>query len=235
MAKSSAPILLGAGALALVVGTKKKKPKPRFGIQVTANCHVDVIDEDKYRAFLRGAYLDEIADNPGAGPIQLADALFADVAPLCKHFPEDPESMDIFRLYLNILGYVSNFLVEDGRLKPKQILDLREDTDFLNWQERNLERLSQKWGAIPEDAVGFAKDYSEYRLGKDWEEDTLAPFVMDGKNEGMTNQEIFDAFVQQRHVLVGEHKFIRIADLPSEEPAVQEFLDRIIDGIGAAG
>jgi len=59
--------------------------------------------------------------------------------------------------------------------------------------------------------------------------------VIQGKEEGLDNQEIYDAFVARRRVLVGEHKFVRIADLPQNEPAVQEFQEWIIKGIEAAG
>lgn len=234
MAKSAAPLLLGAGALALFAVRKKGGTKARFGLRVNDKCQVEIIDEDKYKAFLRGAYLEEIEDNPGYGPLELADVLFADVAPHCHHFPEQPESMDVYRLYMNILGYVSGFLVDDGKMEPGQILELREDSDFAKWSEYNLETLGAKWGALPENQVGFAKDHSEYRIGKNWEEETLAPFVMQGKKEGLTNQEIYDAFVDKKNVMVGEHKFVRISDLPQNEPAVEEFEERIIKGIQAA-
>jgi len=233
MAKSAAPLLLGAGALALFVA-QKKVTKARFGLRVNGKCQVEIIDGDKYKAFLRGAYLEEIEDNPGYGPLELAGVLFADVAPHCHHFPEQPESMEIYRLYLNILGHVSTFLVDDGKLKPSQILELREDSEFVKWSEHNLEALSAKWGALPENQVGFAKDHSEYRIGKNWEEETLAPFVMQGKEEGLGDQEIYDAFITKKSVMVGEHKFVRISDLPQNEPAVEEFEERIIKGILAA-
>ena len=232
---NAGPLLLGAGALALYVSQKKTASKPRFGLLVNAHCRVELVNGDRYKAFLRGGYLEELEDNPGAGPFELASALFADVAPHCRHFPEDSETIDIYRLYLNILGHVSNFLVDDGKMKPKQVLELREDSEFAQWSERNMERLSPMWGAIPEDHVGFAKDYSEYRVGSDWEEDTLAPFVIEGKEAGKTGQEIYDSFVTKRHVLVGEYKFIRISELPQDEPAVQEFQEWIIKGIEAAG
>jgi hypothetical protein len=115
MAKSAAPLLLGAGAIALFASQKKASAKPRFGLRVNTACQVELIDVDKYKAFLRGGYLEEIEDNPGYGPLELASALFADVAPHCHHFPEQPESMDVYRLYLNILGHMSTFLVEDGK------------------------------------------------------------------------------------------------------------------------
>lgn len=237
MTNPATPFLLGAGALALVVGTKKKKTRPRFGIRVTQDCTVEIIDQDKYKTFLRGAYLDEIGDSPGAGPFQIADALFVDVAPLCHHYPADPETMDIYRLYVNILGHVSHFLVDDGRMKPNQILELREDAEYVDWQRRTVDRLSRMWGAIPEDQVGFAKDYSEYKIGVNWEKETLWPIVAKGRESklGLTDEQIFDAFVKQRRVLVGEHTFVRIADLPANEPAVKEFLDRIFTSIGEAG
>lgn len=234
MAKSAAPLLLGAGALALFAAQKKGGTKARFGLRVNGKCQVELIDDDKYKAFLRGGYLEEIEDNPGYGPFELADALFADVAPNCHHFPEQPESMDIYRLYMNILGHVSSFLVDDGRLEPGQVLELREDSEFAKWSEHNLETLGAKWGALPENQVGFAKDHSEYRVGEDWEEETLAPFVLQGKEEGLDNQEIYDAFVAKKNVMVGEHKFVRISDLPQNEPAVQEFQEWIIKGIEAA-
>ena len=234
MAKTAAPILLGAGAIALLVSKKKGPTKPRFGLRVTSSCRVELVDEDKYKAFLRGGYLEEIEDNQGHGPFELASVLFTDVAPHCHHFPDEPESMDVYRLYLNILGHVSNFLVEDGKMKPAQILKLREDSDFSDWSERNLEALGAMWGAIPENQVGFAKDHSEYRVGEDWEEETLAPFVLQGKEEELDNQAIYDAFVAKKNVMVGEHKFVRIADLPQDKPAVQEFQEWIIKGIEAA-
>jgi len=235
MAKTAAPLLLGAGAVALFVSQKKAPKKPRFGLRVNSHCEVEVLDEDKYKAFLRGGYLEELEDNPGYGPLELASALFVDVAPDCHYFPEQPESMDIYRLYLNILGYMSRFLVDDGKVEPAQILHLQRDSEFSKWSEHNLERLGETWGAIPENQVGFAKDHSGYRVGEDWKEETLAPFVIQGKEEGLDNQEIYDAFVARRRVLVGEHKFVRIADLPQNEPAVQEFQEWIIKGIEAAG
>ena len=234
MAKSVAPLLLGAGAVALFVSQKKTPAKPRFGLRVNERCEVQVLDEDKYKAFLRGGYLEELEDNPGYGPLELAAALFADVAPHCHHFPEQPESMDVYRLYLNILGRVSTLLVEDGKVEPAQILNLREESEFAEWSSHNEERLGAKWGAIPENQVGFAKDHSEYRVGEDWQEETLAPFVVQGKGEGLDNQEIYDAFVAKKNVMVGEHKFVRISDLPQNEPAVQEFQEWIIKGIEAA-
>lgn len=229
------PLLLGAGALALYASQKKAATKPRFGLLVNVHCRVELVDEDKYKAFLRGGYLEELEENPGYGPFELAAALFSDVAPDCHHFPETPETMDVYRLYLNILGHVSNFLMNDGKLTPMQVLELRESSEFVQWSERNREALSGMWGAIPENQVGFAKDHSEYRVGEDWEEETLAPFVIAGKEEGLTAQEIYDAFVARKNVMVGEYKFVRISDLPQNEPAVQEFQEWIIKGIEAAG
>jgi len=234
MAKAALPILLGAGAIAVLSSKKKAPVKPRFGLQVNQSCKVELVDEDRYKSFLRGGYLEEIEDNPGYGPLEIAAALFADVAPHCHHFPGQPESMDVYRLYLNILGHVSNFLVDDGKMKPAQILELREDVAFVAWSNKNLETLGEKWGSIPENQVGFAKDYSEYRVGALWEEETLAPFVIQGKKEGLDNQAIYDAFVTKKNVMVGESKFVRIADLPQGAPAVQEFHERVIKGIEAA-
>lgn len=234
MAKSAVPFLLGAGAIAFLAAGKKNS-KTRFGLRISKDCKVEVVNEDIYNSFLRGGYLEEHADNPNDGPLEIAAALFTDVAPHCHHFPEDPESLDVYRLYLNILGNISHFMVDDGSIKPAEIMKLRDDLEFQKWSEDHLERFGKKWGAIPEDQVGFSKDYSEYRIGPDWEEDTLAPFVIEGKNEGLSNQDIYDAFVSKKNVLVGEYKFVRIVDLPENEPAVQEFLDRIIKGIEAAG
>ena len=231
-----APIVIGAGAIALLAGGKKNGVgRTRFGVHVSKECAVDIVDEDKYMTFLRGAYLEERADNPGYGPFEMAEALFTDVAPGCHHFPEQPETMDVFRLYLNILGHVSNFMVEDGTVKPSQILELREDSEFIKWSEFNEKHLGRMWGHLPEDQVNFAKDYSEYRIGPLWEEDNLAPFVIAGKNAGLSNQEIYDSFAAKRNVLVGETEFVRIADLPANAPAVQEFQNRIVEGIEAAG
>lgn len=229
------PVLIGAGAVALLASSKKSGGgRTRFGVQVTKDCEVDIVNEDKYLTFLRAGYLEEKADNPGYGPFEMAEALFKDVAPHCHYYPEQPESMDVFRLYLNILGHVSNFMVDDGTVKPAQILELREDSKFAEWSEFNEKHLGRKWGHLPEDQVNFAKDYSEYRIGPLWEEDNLAPFVIAAKNEGLSNQEIYDDFAAKRNVLVGEAEFVRIADLPENTPAVQEFLDRIIKGIEAA-
>ncbi len=234
MAKAAAPLLIGAGALA-ILAAGKKKPKSRFGIRVSKDCRVEVTDEERYLAFVRGGYLDERADNPEDGPLEISESLFKDVAPHCHHFPEAPETMDIYRLYLNILGFVSTFMVDDDAIKPKEILELREELGFDKWANHHLERLGKMWGAIPENQVGFAKDFSEFRIGEDWEEDTLAPFVIQGKKEGLTNQQIYDAFVAKKSVMVGEFRFVRIADLPENEPKVQEFLEHIIEGIEAAG
>ena len=41
--------------------------------------------------------------------------------------------------------------------------------------------------------------------------------------------------IKLKNVMVGEHRFVRIADLPQNEPAVQEFQEWIIKGIEAAG
>lgn len=237
MAKSTAPLLLGAGALALFMAQKKPagNKRSRFGIRVGDNCKVEVLDEDRYRNFLKGSYLEEIADNPEAGPLEIAEVLFADLAPTCHHFPDQPESMDIYRLYVNVLNYVTNFLMQDGKILPGDVLKIRESSGFNDWSKWNLEHLGGMWGSAPEDQVAFARDFSSFRVGPDWEEDTLAPFVMEGKKQNLTNQEIFDAFVARRAVLVGEHKYVAIKELPESSPVVQEFLERIIKGIEAAG
>ncbi len=237
MAKTTAPLLLGAGALALFMTQKKPAGtgRGRFGIRVKDDCKVEVLDVDRYRNFLKGSYLEEIADNPEAGPLEITETLFTDLAPTCNHFPDQPESMDIYRLYMNVLNYVTNFLIQDAKLLPGDMLNISKDSGLTDWSKWNLEHLGGMWGAVPEDQVGFARDFSSFRVGPNWEEDTLAPFVMEGKKQNLSNQEIFDAFTARRAVLVGEHKYVAIAELPESSPVVQEFLERIIKGIEAAG
>ena len=90
MAKSALPLIVGAGAAAILLSKKKSgKAKGgvagRWGVRVSSDCQtVDIVDPELFNQFLFGAFNELVETDPSLSLIQMTDALFGDVAPGCS-------------------------------------------------------------------------------------------------------------------------------------------------------
>jgi len=237
--KSSAlPILAGGAALLLMSGKKKKKKSSnpsRWGVKISKDCQtVKIVDPDLFNQFLYGAY-DELASvDSSLRLIQITDALYGEVAPHCAGFPEDPPSSEVAELYAVIARAVGSFMVMDPRNDATMgaIIDEATQISFIDWYRdwRNYPTAD-----VPDtlaNQVAFSSDMSGYKIGPNWFEETVRPFVQAAHDEGQLDTVLAD-FANNRGVLVG--RFVMpIVELPQEEASTQGFIAELEAAIAKA-
>jgi hypothetical protein len=237
--KSSAlPLVAGGAALLLMSGKKKKKKSgndSRWGVSISSDCNtVSIVDPGLFDQFLYGAY-DELASvDSGLRLIQITDALFGEVAPQCSGFPEQPESAEIAELYAVIARAVGSFMIVDPRNSETagSIIDDATQISFIDWYRdwRNYPTSD-----VPDtlaNQVAFASDMSNYKIGENWYEETVRPFVQAAHDEGRLEVAFAD-FANNRGVLVG--KFVMpISGLPQSEVSTGAFINELEAAISQA-
>jgi len=243
MAKSSAlPLLVGgAAALALASGKKKKKKKKssggggkiRWGVRVTSDCQDVIIENDElFSDFILAGYQELHGIDPDLDVIEISTALFGEVAPDCSPFPEEPESGAIAELFAFVMRRVAFYMVADGR---QQNIDLVEDSmgiAFNDWYTQWRNYPSSDIYDFPPSQVGFANDFSKYKIGPQWYSKTIKPFVATAVQQGRAGT-AFEDYVANNRVLVGEFEK-DIASLPQDQPVVDDYLDEVEEAIDRA-
>lgn len=239
MSKSAVPLLVGAGALAVVAASKKKKSKSkghvRWGIRISSDCkQVDVVDPKLFDQFLYGAFNEMVAADPEFSLIQITDALFGDIAPHCSGFPEEPESAQVAELYAVIARQIGMFMVWDPRLNVTMgsLIDDATKISFVDWYRAWRNYPSSDVPEAPASQVAFSSDLSSYDIGSKWYEETVLPFVAQSAAEGRVDS-AFEDFVAFRGVKVGQF-VMPISELPQDSPVVVEFLDTVEEAIDQA-
>ncbi len=232
MAKSAAPLLIGAGAIA-VAATKKKKKKKRghWGIYISKDCqNVEITNSELFRKFVLGATKELIDIDPNLDILQVTDSLYGEVAPHCSPFPENPESPLLAELYKRIVAGVTDAMIRLGKSEQvKAMVGSARAGEFSQWYAHWRNPPSSQIPDTASSDVAFASDYSQYRIGNDWYAQQVVPFVEAMAQAGATQQTIYDEFLTNRAVLLGRF-YIPIADMPKEQMVVQ-FLKQIQDAI----
>ncbi len=237
--KSSAlPLVAGGAALLLMSGKKKKKKSgngSRWGVSISKDCQtIKIVNPELFDQFLYGGY-DELASvDSSLRLIQITDALYGEIAPDCAGFPEDPPSSEIAELYAVIARAVGSFMVADPRNDATMgaIIDEATQISFIDWYRgwRNYPTAD-----VPDtlaNQVAFSSDMSSYKVGSNWFEETVRPFVQAAHDEGRLDAVLVD-FANNRGVLVG--KFVMpIAELPQEEASTKAFITELEAAIAKA-
>jgi hypothetical protein len=233
MAKSAAPLLLGAGAIALfAMGNKKSSPNKggriRHGVFVSHDCKtIRVANYDRFRDYIRGGFNELHEGRPELDWFDISHRLFDDAAPDCTGFPGTPASADTVMLWTTILRMVGYLLAEE---KLSNLIDIISDDRMAK-----LAEWTQAYGGgvpgdlpadIPENQAGFSPDFSKSWIGPSWRSQTLMPFLESEKGEGRTGDAAYDRFVNNHNVAVGTYH-LPIIELPGNEPKVQKLLERI--------
>lgn len=240
MAKSALPIIAAGGAALLLTssGGKKKGKKGkrgRWGVGVSKDCKtITVYNSDLLMDFLFNAYKELIEADPDLKALQITDALFGDILPNCSGFPERPESPAVVEFYAFIARHVSMFMVDDPSISvtPKDMVDEATSIAFGDWYTQWRDYPTPELPSAPSDQVAFSSDFSSYKIGKDWYNNNIKPFVASELSDGRSDS-IFEDYVDNRGVQVG--KFVRvISNLPEDKKSVQEFLDKLEDAIDKA-
>jgi len=233
MAKNSAlPLVAGAGAVLLLSSKKKKKkrsgPRARWGVRVSSDCKtVEVVDAGLFNQFMFGAYEELISVDSNLTLIQVSDALFGEVAPNCSGFPEDPESADVAELYAVIARNIAFFMARDHRTADSMgsLLDEATNIAFVDWYRWWRNYPSSDIPEGPSAQVVFASDLSGYKIGPNWFEEVVRPFVQSAQENGRIEM-AFEDFVNNLGVIVGQ--FTKpIQELPQDKPAVQNFMNEL--------
>lgn len=229
MAKSAAPILLGAGAVALLASSKKKKRKRKrghWGIYVSKDCQrVEITNQKLFRDFLLGGYKELIEIDPDLDIFQVSDSMFGEVAPDCAPFPEPPESLGTLELYSIIVKAMTAFMMADRNPKIYHMLEDPRAMEFAQWYEHWKNPPNPKLPDTPPTEVGFSSDYSQYQIGKQWYQETVLPFVRGMKQAGNGSQ-AYQAFIENRAVSVGR-MILPIDQLPQDQQMVAQFLEQV--------
>lgn len=239
MAKKSAlPFIAGGAALLLLSSQDKRKRtakssgKSRWGIQVSPDCKtVNVVDAKLFNRFMLGAFNELVETDPSLTLIQMTDALFGDVAPNCRGFPEDPQSAEVAELYATIARSIFQFMVGDPRIKASagEMIDEATQISFVDWYRAWRNYPSSDIPEAPDDQVSFSSDLSTFYIGTQWYPKTVVPFVAEAAKNGEMDI-VFKKFTNERNVLVGQFT-TPIDELPQDEVAVVEFLDKLEEAI----
>jgi len=239
MAKSSSalPLVVGGAALLVATSGKKKKkkssgPRSRWGVLVSKDCQtVKVVNPRLFDQFLYGAYEELVSIDSSLTLIQITDALFGEVAPDCAGFPEQPESSETAELYAVIARAIGSYLVTDPRTKDSMgsLIDEATQISFIDWYRGWRNYPSPELPDKPSNQVAFSSDLSKYEIGPNWFEETIRPFVQRGQDEGWIDS-AYENFANNAGVVVG--RFIMpIAELPQDDPVVQDFMMRLEEAI----
>lgn len=229
MAKSAAPVLLGVGAVAVLATSKKKKKKRgHWGIYVSKDCQrVEITNQLLFRDFLLGGYKELIDADSELDIFQIADAMFGEVAPHCAPFPENPESVGLVELYGIIVKAITGFMAADRNPKIMSMLNDPRAKEFAQWYEYWKNPPDSELPEVPSNEVGFSSDYSQYKIGKQWYEKTVLPFIQPMVRAGTTDADsLYQAFIKNRAVAVGR-LILPIVDLPQDVPMVLQFLEQV--------
>jgi hypothetical protein len=218
---------LAGGAVALAASKKKKKKRKRghWGIRISKDCQmVEVTNHLLFRDFLLGGYKELIEIDPDLDIFQVTDAMFGEVAPNCAPFPEEPESAGISELYNIIVKSVTGFMVADQNPKILNMIDNPRAKEFVAWYAYWRNPPNSELPEIPASEVGFASDFSQYRVGKQWYAETVRPFVMALVQAGNAKN-VYEEFIENRAVSVGR-MILPISELP-DVPMVVQFLEQV--------
>lgn len=238
MANKALPIVAG-GAAALILTSKKRKNKKskrsRWGVAVSNNCQtVTVVKPDLFNNFLYGAYEELISVDPTLTLIQVSDALFGEVAPDCSGFPEEPESPEIAELYAVIAQAIASFMARDPRTKDSigTLIDEATRIYFVDWYRYWINYPSPNIPDAPSGQVVFSTDYSQYKIGENWYNDVIIPFVEEASSQGRLDTVLSD-FINNIGVQVGQFT-VPVSDLPQEKESVQDFLLKLDKALNKA-
>jgi hypothetical protein len=242
MAKNSAlPIVAGGAAVLLLASGKKKRKRPsgkkrtRWGVRISSDCNtVEVVNQKLFNQFLYGAYDELISVDPSLTLIQVTDALFGEVAPDCSGFPEEPESAEIAELYAVLARAIASFMSTDPRTKDSigTLLDEATNVSFVDWYRWWRNYPSPDLPDAPSAQVAFSSDLSNYKIGENWFEEIVRPFVQEAYEAGRI-ESAYEDFVNNLGVQVGRFT-MPISELPPDTPTVKDFLKKLQDAITAA-
>lgn len=229
---SALPLIAGGAAVLMLANGKKKKKKTsgnvRWGVRISDDCKkVDVVNAELFHQFMFGAFDELVSVDPSLSLIQMADALFGDIAPNCSGFPEDPESDEVAELYAVIARNVGQYMVDDPRVEMTlgTLVDEATKISFTDWYRAWRNYPSANVPSVPSDQVAFSSDLSDFEVGRQWYSATVLPFVEDAAESGRI-ETAFEDFVTNRGVMLG--KFVMpISDLPQDEESVVRFIDEL--------
>lgn len=237
---ASIPVLAGGAALLLMANSKKKPSKRskvgkvRWGVRVSPDCQsAEIVDSVEFNAFIFGGSRELSEIDPTLTLIQISDALFGEVAPGCRGFPEDPNSSDIADLYMTIVQAVGPYLVDGDHAATSldELADEVVDVNLIDWYNRWRNYPTSTVPEAPPSEVAFSGDLTRYIIGKDWYSKTLVPFVANALKEGISD--IADLFLENRGVLVGKD-VIPASELPEDKGAVSKFFDYVEESVARA-
>ena len=236
MAKSVAPLLIGAGAIALLATRKKKGAgtpalgpgRMRNGVFVSADCKtIQVADYERVDNYVRGGFAEMREARPELDWFGIAERMFDDTAPNCTGFPGTAESAGVVMLYTTFLRLVAYQMVEERILNAIDIISDERNSKLGEWVTiYGGGPPADLPGNVPEDQVGFSPDFSKSFVGPSWISRTLQPFMAAEAEQGRTGDAAYDRFVNQHNVMVGSY-FMPIVQLPMNESRVAMLLERI--------
>ena len=236
MAKSKAPLLIGAGAVALAATRKKKKRRKsrgHWGVSVSSDCQkVDIVNWELFFDFTHGAYAELMEADDSLSILQVSDALFGEVAPKCAPFPEEPESAQLAELYNAIIRMVTQHMAADKRPQLEAFRNDPRAKEFLEWYRYWRNPPSPKiTKEFPDSEVAFSTDLSGYEIGPNWYAQTVKPFVLSLMKSGNADT-AFEQFLDNRAVIVGN--FTMPISALAKRGMVPDFLAKIEDAIARA-
>jgi len=241
MAKNTAlPLLAGGAALLILSGKKPKKRKGsgskiRWGVRISSKCKSIIVENaELFEDFMYGAYNELIEADPDLTVLQITDALFGDIAPQCSGFPEKPESVAVVEFYSFMARTVARFMLDDPRVKvgASDMIDEATHIAFSDWYKQWRQYPSSDVPETPSDQVSFSSDFSDYKIGSDWYSENIKPFTASMIAAG-AGENVFEEYTSSHGVLVG-NLITPIEELPQEEEAVDDFLDKLEESIDRA-
>jgi len=236
-----------AGGIAIAAASSKKKKTKRSGahsaksgsvrrgVRVSDNCSsVEVVSPDVFDNFTYGAYEELMAVDPSYSVFQITDALFGEVAPDCSAFPEEPESADVAELYAVIARMVTLYMSQDPRVEGKvgDRISEAQSVGFTDWYRSWRNYPSAQVPQAPSTVVSFSSDYSNYKIGEEWYEKVLVPFVATAKDQGRLGS-VFEDFLESHMVAFGIDR-VPMSELPLDNPTVQDFMRMLEASIKSA-
>lgn len=245
MAKTSAlPLLAGGAALLLLSNSKKKSGLANlktswadYGILVDKDCStVNVTNTRLFHSFVNVGFRELVAANPSITLVEISDALFYKVAPKCSGFPNEPESGSVTDLYMSIASLVDRLMILSGKKTADKDIKLGSGSGddyakIADWHQKWHNYPSPTLPPAPANQVAFSSDLSRFKIGPDWYEETVLPFVIEAAAEGRIDTALED--FMGRGVAFGR-LIVAISELPKDAPRVQAFLAELEDAIQEA-
>lgn len=232
---SAAPLLIGGAALAVVASKNRRKKAKRsshWGVRVTSDCAIEVVDPDLFQRFLIGSFYELTEADPNLDAFQLTDAMFGEVAWDCPIFPEPPKDRSAVDFYYTLLRSNVRNLVGVRELEPGQIAQNPRFAEFSEWYRHWRNPPSPEIPSYPKNQAAFSSDMSHYEIGPDWYGGTIKPFVHRQIQEGRGDMAFEDA-IQHLSVAVGL-MIVPIANLPAEAPSVGSFVAKLDEAVNQA-